>query len=97
MPSLPAVQVEQLYFYFINDVNEVSLVVDISEYHEVKRNALQAYRSQFAQAGSDQVATPLTNQYIERVKARDSLLGQNKGFAYAEGFAIKSPHAVQYF
>ncbi|OMF33828.1 bacillithiol biosynthesis deacetylase BshB1 [Paenibacillus sp. FSL H8-0548] len=98
MPELPAVQMPQLVYYYINDTAEVSLVVDISDFQETKRNALLAYRSQFdAAAGADQVATPLTNRYVERVEARDSLLGQARGWAFAEGFAVKSPHAVQLF
>lgn len=98
MPELPAVQVSQLVYYYINDTDQVSLIVDISEFYETKRSALLAYRSQFDMAAStDQVATPLTNQYVERVEARDSLLGQARGWAFAEGFAIKRPHAVQLF
>lgn len=99
LPDLPAVQVTQLVYYYINDSEHESLVVDISEFYETKRNALLAYRSQFETAaeGSDRVSTPLTNRYIERVEARDSLLGQARGWAYAEGFAVKRPHAVQFF
>ncbi|WP_028610564.1 bacillithiol biosynthesis deacetylase BshB1 [Paenibacillus harenae] len=99
MPDLPAVQVEQLIYYYINDSGQVSLIVDISEHYQTKRHALMAYRSQFesAAAGADRVATPLTNRYIERVEARDSLLGQAQGWTYAEGFALKRPHAVQFF
>ncbi|NIK77634.1 bacillithiol biosynthesis deacetylase BshB1 [Paenibacillus castaneae] len=99
MPDLPAVQVEQLIYYYINDVDQVSLIVDISEFQQMKRDSLLAYRSQFdaAAAGADRVATPLTNRYVERVEARDSLLGQANGLLYAEGFAIKRPHAVKLF
>jgi len=99
MPELPAVQVSQLIYYYINDVDQVSLIVDISDFYETKRSALMSYRSQFdaAAAGSDRVATPLTNRYVERVEARDSLLGQARGWAFAEGFALKRPHAVQFF
>ncbi|WP_308639167.1 bacillithiol biosynthesis deacetylase BshB1 [Paenibacillus silvisoli] len=99
LPALPPVQVEQLYFYYINDSNEVSLITDISDHIETKLKALQAYRSQFAppQEGEDRVRTPLTDRYIQRVEARDMLLGQTKGWAYAEGFAIKRPHAVTLF
>ncbi|MBD2869689.1 bacillithiol biosynthesis deacetylase BshB1 [Paenibacillus arenilitoris] len=99
MPELPAVQVEQLIYYYINDTDQISLIIDISEHYEAKRQSLLAYRSQFesAAAGADRVATPLTNRYIERVEARDSQLGQARGWAYAEGFALKRPHAVQFF
>lgn len=99
MPELPPVQVEQLIYYYINDVDQVSLIVDISDYQQTKRDALMAYSSQFTAAAgdADRVATPLTSGYVERVEARDALLGQASGFAYAEGFAIKRPHAVQLF
>lgn len=99
LPELPAAGVEQLFYYYINDVEQVSLVTDVSAQYEVKRRSLLAYRSQFdsASAGEDRVSTPLTNRYVERVEARDSLLGQVRGWQYAEGFAIKRPHAVTFF
>ncbi|SFF05744.1 bacillithiol biosynthesis deacetylase BshB1 [Paenibacillus catalpae] len=99
MPELPAVQVEQLIYYYINDVDDVSLMVDVSDYYDQKRRSLMAYQSQFQTAapGEDRVATPLTDRYIERVEARDSLLGQTRSWKYAEGFAIKRPHAVEWF
>ncbi|MBW7457276.1 bacillithiol biosynthesis deacetylase BshB1, partial [Paenibacillus sepulcri] len=99
LPELPPVQVEQLYFYYINDSSEVSLIVDISEFQEQKQQALRCYRSQFAPPGEgeDRVSTPLTDRYTQRVEARDLLLGQTRGYAYAEGFAIKTPHRVTLF
>ncbi|AJY77139.1 bacillithiol biosynthesis deacetylase BshB1 [Paenibacillus beijingensis] len=99
MPELPPVQVKQLVYYYINDIKDVSLVVDISGYSDIKRTALSAYRSQFESGGpgSDIVQTPLNQRYLERVEARDSLLGQARGWSSAEGFAIKNPHAVSLF
>ncbi len=99
MPELPAVQVEQLVFYYINDMENVSLTVDISDVAETKRQSLLAYRSQFeaVSEGEDRVSTPLTNRYVERVEARDALLGQARGWAAAEGFTLKKPHAVTLF
>lgn len=99
MPELPAVQVEQLIYYYINDVDQVSLIVDVSDYYEAKQQSLLAYRSQFqaSSADEDRVSTPLTDQYIERVESRDALLGQPRAWKYAEGFALKRPHEVQLF
>ncbi|WP_179032749.1 bacillithiol biosynthesis deacetylase BshB1 [Paenibacillus kribbensis] len=98
MPEKPAVQVEQLYFYFINDIGRTDLVVDITEHYEAKEQSLLSYASQFQAApGKDTVATPLNQGYVERVKARDSLLGQRKLISYAEGFASKTPHLVKLF
>ncbi|MEC0237461.1 bacillithiol biosynthesis deacetylase BshB1 [Paenibacillus kribbensis] len=98
MPEKPAVLVEQLYFYFINDIGRTDLVVDITEHYEAKEQSLLSYASQFQAApGKDTVATPLNQGYVERVKARDSLLGQRKLIPYAEGFASKTPHLVKLF
>lgn len=98
LPHLPAVQVEQLIYYYINDVESVSLIVDVTSSYELKRQALLAYRSQFDRSASkDSVETPLTNGYLVRVEARDSLLGQGKGWSYAEGFAIKRPFGISFF
>ena len=98
-PELPAWQVSQLVFYYINDVENVTLTVDITPFQETKRRALEAYRSQFTpvEAGEDRVATPLNQRYVERVEARDALLGQSMSCAYAEGFALKRPFAVDLF
>ncbi|WP_149093619.1 bacillithiol biosynthesis deacetylase BshB1 [Paenibacillus terrae] len=98
MPEQPAVLVEQLYFYFINDIGRTDLIVDITEHVEAKEQALLSYASQFQAApGKDTVSTPLNQGYVERVKARDSLLGQRKLISYAEGFASKTPHLVKLF
>jgi len=98
MPHVPAWQVEQVIYYYINDVANVSLIIDISEYAAVKERALRAYASQFDHTATEGgVMTPLTNAYIERVQARDTLLAQSKGWSYAEGFAIKSPFGISLF
>lgn len=96
LPDMPAVQVKEQYFYFINDIGPTDLIMDITEYYAQKENSLRSYRSQFEmEAGS--VATPLNAGYVERVKARDSLLGQRSQIAFAEGFATLTPYVVQRF
>lgn len=99
MPHLAAVNVEQLIFYYINDVEDVRLAVDVSDVYDSKLASLRAYRSQFEAAapGEDRVATPLTSGYVDRVEARDRLLGQVRGWSYGEGFTTKKPHTVALF
>ncbi len=99
LPELPAWQVEALYFYMINDVHPPHLIVDVSDVYDKKRRALGAYRSQFDAPGArdDRVSTPLTDGYLERVEARDRLLGQPYRMAYAEGFMAKGPVVVTAF
>lgn len=97
MPDLPPVHVKQLYYYFINDLGKADMIVDITEYYEHKIKALSCYQSQFEKGNPDSVSTPLTEGYIERVRARDSLLGQRSLIPYAEGFASKTPIPVHLF
>jgi len=96
MPDMPAVQVKETYFYFINDIGPTDLIVDITEHYEQKEASLRCYRSQFEQ-GAGIVSTPLNQGYIERVRARDSLLGQRSLIPFAEGFATITPYVVKQF
>jgi LmbE family N-acetylglucosaminyl deacetylase len=50
MPEQPPVKVDELYFYFINDIGRTDLVVDVTEHYGVKEQALSCYRSQFEKA-----------------------------------------------
>lgn len=101
MPESEAVQVQDLFFYFINDWHTPDLIVDVTGQYEVKERALSCYRSQFGQVAADGsgdvVQTPLNQGYVERVRARDALLGQRKSITYAEGFAVKTPYLVNQF
>lgn len=97
LPELPAHTVERMYFYFISDIYEADLMVDVTACYADKTAALQAYRSQFERTGADVVATPLNQGYLERVEARDRLLGQSCMVNYAEGFVSKLPYLVDLF
>lgn len=99
MPDKPAVPAPELYYYFINDWKTPDLLVDVTDCYPSKIEALGCYRSQFGQAsaGEDVALTPLNQGYVERVQARDSLLGQRKLIPYAEGFAVKTPYLVNLF
>ncbi|GGG05114.1 bacillithiol biosynthesis deacetylase BshB1 [Paenibacillus aceti] len=99
MPDKPAVAAPELYFYFINDWRTPDLLVDVTDCYALKEQALGCYRSQFGHdpRGEDIALTPLNQGYVERVKARDSLLGQRKLIPYAEGFAVKTPYVVNLF
>jgi bacillithiol biosynthesis deacetylase BshB1 len=99
LPHLEAVNVEQLVFYYINDVENVQLAVDVSDVYKSKLASLRIFRSQFEAVaqGEDRVDTPLTNGYVDRVEARDRLLGGARGWSYGEGFTTKKPYTVTLF
>ena len=88
--SLPAHKVEHDLIYFINGQTEPQFLIDISEEMEAKMEALGSYRSQF-ELEADSVATPLTEGYLERVRAREYVFGQSVGTAYAEGYVSRTP------
>jgi N-acetylglucosamine malate deacetylase 1 len=98
-PEVEAHTVEETYYYFINDVYEPDLMIDVTSVYEKKKRSLQAYRTQFeaARAGNDYVNTPLNQGYLERVEARDRLLGQKRLLPLAEGFICKSPFVIHRF
>jgi bacillithiol biosynthesis deacetylase BshB1 len=99
LPDTESWQVQQFYYYYINDAGRPDLLVDVSGQYERKMDALRAYASQFDDVGKgeDRVATPLTDGYVERVAARDRLFGQLRAVQYAEGFAVKVPYMVDLF
>lgn len=78
-------KVSHFYMYMINGFHRPSFIVDISKEIDQKVAALNAYKSQFTkQQGS--VDTPLTNNYIASILARESLFGKEVGVEYGEGF-----------
>lgn len=96
LPDTAPVNVEQFYFYFINDVYEADVMIDVTDVYDKKMAALRAYRSQFV-TGTDTVATPLNQGYVERVEARDRVMGQKRLLTYAEGFVSKLPLVIEHF
>ncbi|TVY11705.1 bacillithiol biosynthesis deacetylase BshB1 [Paenibacillus cremeus] len=97
MPEVPAHTVGESYFYFINDIVEPGVMVNVTDVYEQKTAALRAYRTQFEAVGNDAVQTPLTQGYLERVEARDKLLGQKRSLPFAEGFISKLPYLTEQF
>jgi bacillithiol biosynthesis deacetylase BshB1 len=64
-----------------------SFLVDISATFDTKMASIQAFTSQFYQAGSNEPITYIATQdFLEQVKYRDALMGKKIGVQYAEGF-----------
>jgi bacillithiol biosynthesis deacetylase BshB1 len=99
LPETPAATVEQLYFYFINDVHATDLMVDVSDFYTNKLEALRAYQTQFlsAPSGEEYIQTPINQGFLQAIEARDRLLGQKHQTSFAEGFVTKLPYTVNLF
>ncbi|SDN36664.1 bacillithiol biosynthesis deacetylase BshB1 [Alkalicoccus daliensis] len=76
---------EALYYYQINGLIKPDFAIDISAFMNQKYEALACFASQF-QSGKNKVETPLTNGYLDDLRARDRLLGRETGVSSAEGF-----------
>ncbi|QQZ11046.1 bacillithiol biosynthesis deacetylase BshB1 [Heyndrickxia vini] len=87
---LEAHKAKNLYYYMINGFHKPDFVIDITSFMEHKVASLNAYQSQFVQMDNG-VKTPLTEGYIESVKARERMFGKEVGVTYGEGFKVTKP------
>lgn len=63
-----------------------SFIVDVTDVHEQKLAAIQAYKSQFHNPDSNEPQTYISSQnFLEQIKYRDALLGKRIGVEYGEG------------
>jgi len=84
-------KVEWICYYFINDAVTPSYVVDVSDYYERKRRALDCHSSQF-QPGPGAVGTRLnTPLFRQLVESRDAQFGAQAGVTWAEGVVVREP------
>jgi bacillithiol biosynthesis deacetylase BshB1 len=84
-------KIEWLCYYFINDSAPPSFVVDVSEYYERKRRALDCHASQF-QTGPNAVGTRLNSPLFRQlVESRDAQFGAQAGVIWAEGIVVREP------
>ena len=82
---------EWICYYFINDATTPSFVVDVTDYYDRKRQALDCHSSQFSRAPNGvgtRLNTPLFRQLVE---SRDAQYGALAGVAWAEGFVVREP------
>ncbi|HVB38051.1 MAG TPA: bacillithiol biosynthesis deacetylase BshB1 [Vicinamibacterales bacterium] len=91
-PGTEAWRPEWIGYYFINDSDPPSFVIDVSEYYETKRRALACHRSQFQPQAPDAEQTRLTSpQFRQLIESRDAQFGALAGVAWAEGIVVKTP------
>jgi bacillithiol biosynthesis deacetylase BshB1 len=84
-------KVEWICYYFINDSAPPSFVVDVSEYYDRKRAALDCHSSQF-KSGPDVVGTRLNSPLFRQlIESRDAQFGAQSGVTWAEGVVVREP------
>ncbi|MBA4602574.1 bacillithiol biosynthesis deacetylase BshB1 [Thermoactinomyces mirandus] len=87
----PAHRTQQIYYYFINNIDQADIIVDVSDVYEKKSRALLSYNSQFS-SGKGQISTPLNQPtYLAMIRGRDQLWGHQIGALYGEGLVSAGP------
>ena len=85
-------KVEWICYYFINDAEKPSFVVDVTEQYETKRKALDCHVTQFQPPGRGASATRLnTPLFRQLIESRDAQFGALAGVPWAEGFIVREP------
>lgn len=79
-------------FHIIQDRQlEPTFIVDVSETHVQKMDAVRAYRSQFHDKESDEPMTYIASEdFLKQIEYRDALLGKRIGTKYGEGFVSEN-------
>jgi len=75
-------------FHMIQDrISLPTFVVDVSEYHSVKMEAIQAYKTQFHDPNSNEPMTYISSSgFLNNIINRDQVMGKMIGSAYGEGY-----------
>jgi bacillithiol biosynthesis deacetylase BshB1 len=89
-------EVEQIHwrpgaiYHYIQDYHiEPDLVVDVTNFFDIKMASISAYSSQFFDPKSDEPETPISGaDFFEFLKARAMNMGRPAGFKLAEGFTV---------
>ena len=72
-----------------------SFIVDVTEFHERKLQAIQNYESQFHNPNKEQYGPEETNisrpDFLEAIIARDKKYGCDVGVGYGEAFLVRGP------
>ncbi|MBI49104.1 MAG: bacillithiol biosynthesis deacetylase BshB1 [Crocinitomicaceae bacterium] len=80
-------------YHYIQDYNRCpDVVIDTSDFVDIKMKAIMAFSSQFFDPSSEEPSTPIsTPDFLDHVKGRDLAMGRPCGFAAGEGFEIMRP------
>ncbi|WP_309609822.1 bacillithiol biosynthesis deacetylase BshB1, partial [Flavobacterium sp.] len=86
----------KLVYHYIQWKNiEPDFVVDVSDFMDVKMEAIKAYETQFYNPNSNEPESPITSKnFLDSVLYRAQDLGRLIGSNYGEGFTVERYLAV---
>ncbi len=78
-----------VYHYLQDQFIHPDFVIDISDFIDIKHEAIMAYSSQFYNPSSNEPETPISSKhFIESVNSKMSILGRDIGVKFAEGYTV---------
>ncbi len=87
---------KQVYHYIQWKNLEPDFVVDVTDFVEIKMNAVKAYSSQFYDPNSKEPTSPISSKnFLDSIKYRAQDLGRLIGVEYAEGFTTERYVAIK--
>lgn len=87
--ELEAWRPRAVYHYIQSNYIQPHFVVDISDFWEMKMNAIRAFKSQFYNPESNEPETYISNpEFMKLLEARAKEYGHSIGVKYGEGFTI---------
>jgi bacillithiol biosynthesis deacetylase BshB1 len=84
-------RVTKVFHYFINNIADADVIIDIGSVYQQKIQAFDAYQSQFS-SQKEAADTPLnTPNFFGMIEGRDRLWGQQIGVTYGEALVSARP------
>lgn len=81
---------EVVYHYIQDRYIKPDFVVDVTEYVDVKLEAIKAFKTQFWDPNSSEPKTPISGEeFFDFLKGRMAEFGRAIGVRYAEGFTVE--------
>ena len=83
-------------YHYIQDKHlKPDFVVDVTEFVDMKMEAIRAFKSQFYDPDSKEPESPISvKNFMEVVTSKMAIFGRDAGFVYAEGFTVQRTMGV---
>ena len=85
-----------IYHYIQNQYLEPDLVVDVSDYWEIKKDSILAFKSQFHDPDSKEPESFISSpEFLDFIEARSRELGHKINVKFGEGFTVERVAGVK--
>lgn len=82
---------KRVYHMIQDRLTEPTFIVDVTDVHDTKMEAIKCYKSQFHNPDSTEPLTYISKGgFLEAIIARDTIYGKKIGVTYAEGYVSEN-------